>query len=136
MTGSICLEADTGKIYAFDESTGDWEEIGSSGGGGGGGSGDYSTAKATIVVSNGNVDGYFPCITEVQSEYYIMLSNFGEGPGTYNYDVPVYKGGTGMEMSYKSGTTPTLVGSVAEVQTGLFIVSGDCSITLEGETFG
>ena len=43
--GSICLEMNTGKIYAFNEENGEWEEVSGSGGGGGSGGVIIATIK-------------------------------------------------------------------------------------------
>ena len=41
--GSTCIEMNTGKKYMFNEDSGEWVEVPSSGGGGGGGGGDSIT---------------------------------------------------------------------------------------------
>lgn len=48
--GSVCLEMNTGKKFMFNEDSGEWVEVPSSGGGGGGGSSDFSTAQVTVNI--------------------------------------------------------------------------------------
>lgn len=49
--GSTCIEMNTGKKFMFNEDSGEWVEVPSSGGGGGGGGGgDFSTAQVTVNI--------------------------------------------------------------------------------------
>lgn len=51
--GSTCIEMNTGKKFMFNEDSGEWVEVPSSGGGGGGGgSSDFSTAQVTSAADS------------------------------------------------------------------------------------
>ena len=95
--GSLCLEMDTGKIYAFNEEASEWIEIGSSSGGGGGDDGDLIfiteetiTTEADSVV--GTASGEFSYSSVIKSGTIIVTFDGTEyecsridGNDTYYY---------------------------------------------------
>ena len=121
VTGSLALEVDSGKIYAFDEASSEWDEIGSSGGGGGGGgSSDFSTAKVTI---SGTI---FPSNINIV----VCAANFGIFTYTNaengTYDVPLYQGRSMLEAVYEQVSISGDI--IYDDDMGMFIVTGDCTI--------
>ena len=100
------------------------------GGGGGGGSSDFTTAKVTIG-SNGIGSTVCAC-ADIPPEYGLPIggvvqvtSGLTEGV----YTIPLYKGGAIAEFSVLSGTLVTS-GNITEMDEGIYLITGDCTITI------
>ena len=113
VTGSKALEVDTGKTYAFDEESGDWEEQTSGGGGGGGGS-DFSTAKLTLINTLGSQytdNDFYACVLEEYDEDQLEPIPYSEmwldANQTLELNVILYKGNAhiGMTKNHVDYTT-------------------------------
>ena len=93
--GSLCLEINTGKIFAYDEENGEWEEVGTSGGGGGGGgSSDFDTATMTVTGFNGFLDAfgiYAACYVDPTDDAFLIAVE-STGLSNGEYLLPMYKG--------------------------------------------
>ena len=123
-TGSIIRTVDTGKPYAFNETSSTWTEVNfNGGGGGGGGSSDFSTASVTVSMTSGQLalawtlsDGgdefTFPYVAE---------------SGTY--DVILYKGTALGEYHGNGGEVIDVSGDIEQSGPVLFI-TGNGTITI------
>lgn len=129
--GSMCIEIDTGKIYAFDEESGDWIE--QPGAGGGGGSG-FSTATVTVnshnAYFNGEVsDGGYSTIVGllVKGNLYVKDTNIGEPT---ELDILMIQTPCPCLSVYAE---PSVTGDATVTQLyedeWLISISGDCTIT-------
>lgn len=97
---------------------------------GGGGESDFSTAKVTFNVSVASAGAVFAFISSEYND--IEINNVSLGVGESTYTIPLYKNGQYMRVSYKDGTTPVITGDVT-YEGNEFAVTGDCTISVEGE---
>jgi len=135
MNGSLCMEVDTGSIYAYDEGSSEWAEIGSSGGGGGGGgSSDFSTAEVTVTgADSSTIFGGMATVIEYPDEDIAGTYGSWEAEEDGVFPVVLYKG-------YCYGTlqtfgTPTATGNANITPAGgdnvyNIVITGDCTITV------
>ena len=132
--GSMCIEIDTGKIYAFDEESGDWIEQPGAGGGGGGGGSDFSTATVTLINTGSDdelqMQGAFIFKTDEStprdSTYWCVNGYVGSNTST----VVLYKGLAVVEIFYGGNfaTIESVTGDAVE-DDGYIYITGDCTIT-------
>ena len=123
-TGSSFVEVDTGKLFLYDEESGDWTEVSGGGGGGGGGSSDFSTCKIT---SSG--EGYGDILKAILVDNDIIYVGV-IAPGS-EYNVILYKGSYYLEYD-DTNVSVTIVSGDAELTTydeaPVIHITGDCEI--------
>ena len=91
---------------------------------GGGGSSDFSTAKVTVVSTNGRIISAGHIVTEDDDDYLMYgITEAGE------YDVITYKGSALLTASIEAGETITVSGN-AETSGSEIYITGDCTITI------
>lgn len=95
---------------------------------GGGGSSDFSTATLTLTRGESN-DGrlYAPHLmaSPVGTSLFPILNDV---EGTNTYEVVVYSGGT--VLSYDGSYTVTVDGDIQAMGGGIYLITGDCTITI------
>lgn len=128
--GSTCIEMNTGKKFMFNEDSGEWVEVPSSGGGGGGGgSSDFSTAQVTVTFAIPNTVLYIPTIVDMDEVSFAndMIMESG------TYPVILYKGTSIGVASADDDSFPVSVEVIsgdAEASDEEVIITGDCTITV------
>ena len=140
---SVLIEMNTGKIYMFNEESGEWEEVANGGGGGGGGG--FPTATITLVNNDNNSTYWYGHYYMSGSPYSMIITalydNDGQyeaytdfPPGTYEMSV-ILLGSSGYGMFQSINPESTEVTGDAEIifddTVGDYVVkvTGDCTIT-------
>lgn len=133
--GSTCIVMNTGKTYIFDEDSGEWVELPSSGGGGGGGGGDYSTASVAIS-NNVEFSNDFDCpyIEDAHGDIpaHVASTKYLGSGATATIDVVTYHGvavGTIGDTNLIYTVSGDITTERGEYEV-LFLITGDGSITI------
>lgn len=96
---------------------------------GGGGSSDFSTAEVTV---NGNFTQsdlfMVPVIEKDPNNEDIAFPQLRSGNSTYT--VILYKGRSTLMFMGSQSRTITVSGNIETVGTGIYIITGDCTITI------
>ncbi len=129
--GSTCIEMNTGKKFMFNEDSGEWVEVPSSGGGGGGDS-DFSTAVLTFVLSEGSSAQFVCANFEIQGDEGMALGENGVFAGARTtFDVILCKGNTMLTLTqYPSGSSISISGNIEDMGQDTYLITGDCTITI------
>lgn len=93
-------------------------------GGGGGGSSDLSNAVVTI--DGDNVDACLPFCMDQGGMAAIFTPRKQYSPGTY--EIALFKGAALIEIYNQA--TPVTSGSIEDFGDGMYLITGDCTITL------
>ena len=151
-TGAVCVEADTGKKFMYDEGTQTWYEISAGGGGGGGGGGVGTPITITLAV-DGDIGGSnnfdllgYETMPEIPSDAYKLKAFFKDGddylyemakivinPATETVEAILIK--ESFEVYVNTNPEETVVSGDAELvhntEHDFYYVSvtGDCTIT-------
>lgn len=128
--GSTCIEMNTGKKFMFNEDSGEWVEVPSSGGGGGGGGGDgdFSVANMTLDAGSGFLPSIKIGVIYVDEEFDALLFNsqdLGKPSGTYI--VPLYKGKALASVDLENNYT--ISGNASVDEEGIITITGDFTVS-------
>lgn len=126
-TGSLCLEVDTGKTYAFNEEDSEWEELPSSGGGGG--SSDLIIVTMTMVDEAGIGAEMYGAFVNNDPQY--TMESYGRVySGSADFTLVMYKGQA--EVAIKDGDFYIIActGDATVDGSGIITVTGDCTVTI------
>lgn len=94
---------------------------------GGGGSSDFSTAEVTLA--GDTIDACLPYCMDQGGITGVFVARQSYHPGTY--EIALWKGAAVIEIYNQA--TPTTSGDIEDLGGGMYMITGDCTITLHIE---